>query len=306
MSSEWHRLCISGDLPPLLFQYTWNRKGYELYVTDLTSIWSEQLPHKAIVKRAEEIATTIDFSEGTEQLEVFLSKIGEALRGDGGNATLHRGSQADSIELTTNTKLPSPLKPLRWSLYLMKEPSSAFTSQVLLPLLRDEASWESRQRTLLDQLKQKDWVLAKLFDKVEALQIDLTTVFPAVSGLRLGRKGSTRSEAARFIKGVAPFDEQAWLAETGSSPAATPGIAINLAHELLGSDNSRGLDGLRPPPDKWWNTLQRRPASFAQEDESEAQPISQKGASVNHSQLDLDQHSDVTAESEDDEFQVRC
>jgi XLF (XRCC4-like factor). len=190
MSAEWYRLHILGDFPPLLFQYSWTRQGYELYVTDLTSIWSEKLPHKAILRRAEENATTIDPSEGIEQLQVFLSKIGEALRGEGGNAKLHSGSQADSLELTTSTKLPTPLKPLNWTLCLAKEPPSAFTSRLLLPLLRDETSWESRQRALLDQIKQKDWVLGKLFDKVEALQIDLATVFPAAAGLRSAHKGT--------------------------------------------------------------------------------------------------------------------
>lgn len=308
MSSEWCRLHSAGDLPPLLFQYSWTREGYELYVTDLTSIWSEQLPHEAIVKRAEESATTIDPSEGNGQLEVFLSKIGEALRGDGGNATLHSGSQADSIELTTSTKLPAPLKPLRWTVSLLKEPPSTFTSRLLLPLLRDETSWGSRQRTLLDQLKQKDWVLGKLFDKAEALQIDLGTVFPAAAGLRSAHKGSTRSDAARFIKGVAPFDEQAWFAESGSSSSASPGIAANIARELLGSNNSRGLDELRPPQNKWWNALQRRPQiSFSEEgNESEVQPVSQKDVPVRSSQFDLDLDGDATAESEDDEFQVRC
>jgi hypothetical protein len=159
----------------------------------------------------------------------------------------------------------------------------------------------------LDQLKQKDWILGKLFDKVEALQIDLGTVFPAAAGLRSARKASTRSEAARVIKGVAPFEEQTWLAESGSSSSATLGIAKNIASELLGSGSSRGLDELRPPQSKWWNALERRSeASSAQEDESEVQPVSQKDTPVRSSQLDLDLDADATAENEDEEFQVRC
>lgn len=304
MSLEWHRLQISGAFPPLLFQYSWNRQGYELYVTDLTSIWSEQLPHERIVKRAEQCATTIDPSEGTEQLQVFLSKIGEALRGDGGNAKLHSGTHADSLELTTSTRLPAPLKPLKWTLYLRKEPPSAFTSRLLLPLLRDETSWESRQRALLDQIKQKDWVIGKLFDKVEALQIDLGTVFPAAAGLRSAHKGSTRSEAARHIKGVAPFDEQKWLAESGVPSSTISGVAANIAHELLGS-NDQGLEGLHPPQKNWWYALESRPeTSLSQENESEAQLLSQKDAPVMSPQADVDLDGDATAESEDDEFQV--
>ncbi|KAJ6131444.1 DNA double-strand break repair and VJ recombination XRCC4 N-terminal [Penicillium sp. IBT 18751x] len=303
MSPKWHRLQISGAFPPLLFQYSWTRQGYELHVTDLTSIWSEQLPHKEIAKRAEQSATSIDPSEGAEQLQVFLSKIGEALRGDGGSAKLHRGPYTDSLELTTSTRLPAPLKPLRWTLYLTKEPPSAFTSRLLLPLLTDETSWESRQRALLDQIKQKDWVLGKLLDKVEALQIDLGTVFPAAAGLRSARKGSTRSEAARHIKGVAPFNEQKWLAESRVVSSAISGVAANIAHELLGS-NDQDLEGLHPPQTNWWYALARRSeTSFSQEIESESQSGSQNDAPVMSSQAGVDIDSDATAESEDDEFQ---
>ncbi|KAJ5684403.1 uncharacterized protein N7477_000748 [Penicillium maclennaniae] len=303
MSPKWHRLQISGAFPPLLFQYSWTRQGYELCVTDLTSIWSEQLPHKEIAKRAEQSATSIDPSEGAEQLQVFLSKIGEALRGDGGSAKLHRGPYTDSLELTTSTRLPAPLKPLKWTLYMTKEPPSAFTSRLLLPLLTDETSWESRQRALLDQIKQKDWVLGKLFDKVEALQIDLGTVFPAAAGLRSARKGGTRSEAAKHIKGVALFDEQKWLAESGVMSSAISGVAANIAHELLGS-NGQGLEGLHPPQTNWWYALgSRSETSFSQENESEAQPVSQKDAPVMSSQAGVDLDGDATAESEDDEFQ---
>jgi hypothetical protein len=60
MPPKWQRLHLSQKgLPPLLFQYTWSRQGYEIHITDLTYIWSERLPRKTITKRAEEDATTI-------------------------------------------------------------------------------------------------------------------------------------------------------------------------------------------------------------------------------------------------------
>lgn len=310
MPSGWRRLRLQQkDLPPLLFQYTWSSQGYELYVTDLTFIWSERLPHKAIVRRAEENATTIDPSEGPEQLEVLLAKIGEALRGDGGSAALNSGSQVDSLELTISTKLPAPLEPLRWSISLLKELSSSLTSQLLLPLLKDEATWESRQRFLLDQLKQKDWVLGKLFDKIEALGVDLGTVFPSAAGLRIARKGSTRSEAAKFIKGITPFDQQTWLAESGGSPSDGSGLAANVVHEILGSDSGRDLARLRPPQDQWWRDLRRRSeTTFVQDEETKApredHPTTQEKEPVINAQLDSDQGGYTTGESGDEEFLV--
>ncbi|KAJ5574336.1 XLF/Cernunnos protein [Penicillium hispanicum] len=308
MPSEWHRLNSPQEsLPPLLFQYTWSRQGYELYVTDLTFIWSERLPHREIVKRAEENTTTIDPSEDVEQLDVLLTKIGEALRGDGGSSTLNSGSHADTLELTTSTKLPAPLRPLSWSLYLLREPSSSLTEKILLPLLRDEAGWESRQRHLLDQLKQKDWILGKLLDKVETLGVDLGTVFPGAAGLRTSRKGSTRSEAAKIIKGLAPFDGSAWLAESTESRSGISGLAANISQEILGSERIRDLDRLRASHDKWWTTLPSRSEMiFAQERQS-IEP-SKKGISPARSeglkqppQPDTDQETASTAS--EDEFQ---
>jgi hypothetical protein len=306
MSSEWHRLRLSQeDLPPLLCQYSWTRQGYELFVTDLTSIWSEPLSRKEILKRADESATTIDPSEDLDQLDLLLTKIGDAFRGDGGTTIkLNSGASADSLELNTSTKLPAPLRPLKWTLQLSREPASSTTSHLVLPLLRGEASWESRQRSLLDQLKQKDWVLGKLLDRFESLGADLGSVFPGAAGLRMARKGSSRTEAARVIKGIAPFDEESWLAESEvSSPSSK--IVSNLIHELAGSRGSLGLERLRPSQDKWWSGLQRRSETTSfQEEEPTKASTSQTRIKAIDTQGDLDLDEEMTSGSEVDEFEV--
>jgi hypothetical protein len=304
MSSEWHRLHLSQEnAPPLLCQYTWTRQGYELYVTDLTTIWSERLSRKDILKRADESATTIDPSEDLDQLDLLLAKIGEALRGDEGTTTtLNRGASTESLELNTVTKLPAPLRPLKWYLKLSREPASSMTSHLVLPVLRGEASWESRQRSLLDQLKQKDWVLGKLFDRFEALGADLGTVFPGAAGLRTARKGSSRSEAAKFIKGVAPFNEQSWLAESESSSR----IVSNMIHELAGSQSGHNLENLRPCQERWWSALQR-PSETAptREEQPLKKPTSQSKIKPKDSQGDVDlDGGETTSGSEIDEFEV--
>ncbi|OKO90839.1 hypothetical protein PENSUB_13140 [Penicillium subrubescens] len=304
MSSEWRRLCLSQEnLPPLLCQYTWTRQGYELYLTDLTTIWSERLSRKEILKRADDSATTIDPSEDLDQLDLLLTKIGEALRGDGGsNTTLNSGASSDSLQLNTSTELPAPLRPLKWSILLSREPAFSTTSHLILPLLRGEASLESRQRNLLDQLKQKDWVLSKLFDRFEALGADLGTVFPGVAGLRTARKGSSRSEAAKFIKGVAPFDEQSWLAES-ESISSSSAIVSNLIHELAGSGNGLDLDKLHPSQEKWWSGLQRRTEAVSFQEE-EPKKLSQSRTKPIESKGDVDPGEETASESDVDEFEV--
>lgn len=301
MSGKWQRLRLPSHkgLPTLLFKYISTPKSYEMYITDLAQVWSEQLSHKQILKRAEEDNTTIDPSEDSAQFKVLLQKVDEALRSSPGSSmNLTSGSGTDSLELHLSTKLPSPLKPLQWDMYLFKEPHVASTNHLFLPLLREETGWESRQRTLLDQLKQKDWVLAKLFDKIEAMRIDLSTVFPATSGLRGARKESSLAQAAKYIKGVARFDEQAWLDEINKvSPES--GLAANLLTEILGADTS-DPEQLNPPPYRWWESLDAR-GTVAVSPEPEQETREKPAPKFSKEPVEMD----VVTASDDDEFEVR-
>lgn len=273
-------------------------------MTDLTSIWSERMTRQAILNRADETDATIDPSEDAEQFKMLLQKIRDALQNaPGSTATLlqHHGSTTDtsSLELVTTTKLPAPLEPLKWSLRLAKEPPSATTTKLLFPLVEAEVSRASRQQTLIDQLSKKDWVLGKLFDKIEAVGIDLSTIFPGISGLRAGtgsRKGTTLAQAAKYVKGVAPFDEQAWLEEFQKlSPDAD--LASNIYAEVSGSEETK----LRPPPDAWWEDLSAAESDYPRlrspirHDSPKPEPKPSKS--------DVDMDTDTGAETEDDEFE---
>lgn len=293
MGLKWERLRLAYDSPPLLFSFTSISDGYQLHITDLTHIWTEQCSRKAILKRAEEQNTTIDPSEDPEQLSVLLQKIGDALRGSPGSSiALNSGRLAGSLELAIVSKLPAPLKPLEWALRLSKETPSSSTRLLLLPMLRETAGYESRERALLDQLKHKDWVLAKLFDKIEAMGIDLGTVFPGISGLRGGRAGTTLDQAARHIKGVAPFDEKRWAGEVGLA-APGSGLAANIVAEVSGGE----AESIGPARDTWWDGLPglgTRPES-PEGDEAEADAPRER----------MDVGADAGQETEDDEFEVR-
>lgn len=303
MSSEWHKLRFpqTERLPPLLYQYTPTTKGYQVYLTDLTNVWSEQLGFKEILRRAEDESTTIDPNDDPDQFDVLLGKIGEALqRGPGSNITLSAGSRVNSLELLISIKLPAPLQPLRWTIYLSKESPAVSTSLLLIPLLKEEADWTGRQQALIDQLKQKDWVLGKLFDKIESLGLDLSTLFPGTAGLRTAHKGSTLSHAAKYIKGVAPFDEKAWLAE---GKTAEPGHALahNLLVELSDSHTGIAAEKIEPAASEWWEVLQTRQVSAAptgDEGADRAVPISGK-----HAEPEAETESEP--EPDADGFEVR-
>lgn len=306
MPTKWQRLRLSQSegLPPLLFKYTTNPKGYELYLTDLTHLWSERLNYKDILKRADEENTTIDPTEDPEQFDVLLEKIGEALHSrSGSSVTVTNGARVDSLEITLSTKLPAPLKPLKWPLYISRESQPLFAGQLLFPLLREEVDWESRQRSLLNQIKQKDWVLGKLFDKIETMGIDLSTVFPGATGLRAARKGTTLEQAAKFIKGVAPFDEQQWLKEVNKS-FTDFGLAANVVSELSDlAGTTFDLEGLTPAPDKWWENLKIHSAIAATTTTS-ALEESPRQDKVPSKRDETATETDGGAETEDDEFEV--
>ncbi|KNG89817.1 hypothetical protein ANOM_002830 [Aspergillus nomiae NRRL 13137] len=299
MSIKWQRLRITnrGEIPPLLFKYSSTSKGYELYITDLTNIWSEHLNHQDILRRADKNDTTIDPSEDAEQFGVLLQKIEDALRSQPGTTVTLNHSPGDSLELATSTQLPAPLQPLTWAAHLIKEPQSAATDQLLLPLIKAEADWESHQRSFIDQLHRKDWILAKLFDKIEAVGIDLSTIFPGISGLRTGQKGTTLAQAAKHIKGVAPFDEKVWLEEVSASASAS-GLAANILAEASTSSGPNRSRNLEPPPDMWWEKLtvsKTTPTPIREESELK------KGREPPEDVLEAD--TDTATETEDDEFE---
>jgi hypothetical protein len=305
MSTAWQQLRLSneGNLPPLLFKYSPTASGYELYMTDLSYIWSERLDRKAILKRADEEDTTIDPSEDSEQFEVLLQKIGEGLQNGPGSSsilTTKTHDKTQGFELTVTSKLPAPLRPLEWRLHLFREPQSSTTSHLLLPLIRAEGDRAARQQLLIEELGKKDWVLAKLFDKIEAMGIDLSTIFPGTSGLRSGRKGPTLAQAAKYIKGLAPFNEQSWLEEVDKS-ATDSGLARNIVTAISGQ-LSKDSDPLQPPPDEWWKdlTVSDSPAMISTPQKSNKQFQQTKPASDA-----MSTDTDAVSETGDEEFEVR-
>ncbi|KAF7170477.1 hypothetical protein CNMCM6106_005149 [Aspergillus hiratsukae] len=271
-------------------------------MTDLSNIWTEHMSRQDILKRADEDATTIDPSEDPDQFKVLLGKIAEALSGESGStASLEHGSREGSMKLTVSTKLPAPLRPLIWTICLSKEPQSSTSQHLILPLLRAEAGWESRQRTLLDHLSKKDWVLGKLFDKIESIGVDLSNIFPGIAGLRKAHGDTLLSQAANYIKGVAPFDEQEWLDEVAKS-AFDSVVAANILAEVSGPEETGGIERLGPPPDSWWEKLAAtRATTQAPPKREKATRTTEKKPTKTVSKMDTD--TDNNDLDDDDEFE---
>lgn len=301
MLQHWRRLHLSDEsAPPLLYKYNTTAKGYEFYLTDLTYIWSERLDHRDVLQRAEDEETSIDPSDDAEQFSVLLQKIQDAFLGSkNSRVVLKPGLKSNSLEVTTIAQLPAPLKPLRWTLYLSREPPTEFTRQLFLPLLKEQVDHDRRERSLLDQLREKDWVLGKIFDKIESSGLDLSTVFPGTAGLRGAKKGTSLTHAAKFVKGVAPFDEKAWRSSFDSG-----NVGLSIATDLVDqvSDPSSALDRLDAAPDRWWGNLNAEEPVSKPSRTKKTETRYEKSSTA--APLNREDTASL-ASSDEDEFQVR-
>ncbi|CRG90211.1 hypothetical protein PISL3812_07254 [Talaromyces islandicus] len=252
MPHRWYRLPGSHEesIPLLLYKFIATSQGYEFYLTDLTHIWSERLEHGQILHKAEEKETSIDPSEDANQFAVFLQKIRDALGGVQSSGVDVAPGKSDGLEITTTTELPGGLNSLQWTFVLSKEPPSEITGHLLLPLLRSEQGHRRRERELLDYLAEKDKVLFKIFDKMDASQ--LTNIFPGIAGPRNAKLNT--SGLLKHIKGASRFDESEWeksFPGEDSDAMAVEGIT-DLVSGILKVPAAKGTSS---GAEAWWYTL---------------------------------------------------
>lgn len=249
MSPRWNSLPTRNiSSPPLLYRFIHTLQSYDFFLTDLTHIWHENLRYRDILQTAEDLGTSIDPSEDANQYDVFMRKIQDALDGAKNSAvTIASGPKSDSVVVTTSTKLPAGLNPLKWTFTLSKEPSSAVTRHLLLPLLKSERDHKQREQSLMEHIKEKDNVLAKIFDKIDPSQ--LTSMFPGTAGVRHGKLRT--SDLIRHIKGATRFDEKEWRGSTGGED----NLANGLAESVHAYGGFTSLDSTRTRDATWWKSL---------------------------------------------------
>ncbi len=204
------------DIPALLVATTFGPSSYAVHLTDLTHMWAESLERRAICMRAFTENTTIDPSYDNEQMSVFLGKLRAALDASSAEYNSTRVTLAaspytgqgtgDSLILHVTATLPQGLEPLRWPLYLDRQPSSAVTSDLVVPLIHDRAARQRAGEHLMAALHDKDAVINKLVDKLEAMGSGVQSAFPTL----IGRRKISRQDLEQHVRGLAPFDEAAF------------------------------------------------------------------------------------------------
>jgi hypothetical protein len=208
----------SAHLPPLLISATFDRNSsYTIYLTDLTHIWSESLSRKQIVRRSQDEKTSIDPSDDEDNLRQLLEKIRSGLDGEKNTTaalTINADDDRPSLTLSLMVKLPAGIVPLEWPIQLSAAPQAALTQQLILPLLEAQHTRFLETASLVEVLREKDHVIQKLLDRLEAQNTEFGEVFPQAAG-KAGRK-IDRRKAEERVKGLAPFDIGTWRSENRS------------------------------------------------------------------------------------------
>lgn len=217
-ASQWSPLKCKNtpDGVQLYYDFSNSATGLSVAVTDLCSIWDTSLSREGVERTAREQNCSIDPAESTTQLRTLLNKLKQSLlegRNDIGHNEYHfDGVMHFQLSLRTSLKLPAPLKMLQWTFYLPQRGNAVLARSVTFPLLREATLMKRQMETLYQVIKEKDHVLSKLLDKIENSAIDLSLIFPGITGMKSRRQRIDVTEASKHVPGMATFDRSAWEA----------------------------------------------------------------------------------------------
>ena len=241
----------NANTPQLFIKHDFQDANYSVYITDLTNIWVETLDRKSIIKRALKDDTSIDPSEGRDQLLLLLQHLKSALDCDEGT-TLSLSAQKGSQTLTiiVMASLPSPLRPLEWEMSLKLTSQSQFATELLLPTLGALSSARLEVSSLLTQIKQRDIIIEKLLTKIEGSGVELASIFPGAVSAK-GTKTTNRQLLFRTVPALKAFDEQHWresLSKHSDEDQAN-------GFRGLFKDGLETTSAAQPSQDRWWENL---------------------------------------------------
>ncbi|KAL8941928.1 MAG: hypothetical protein Q9216_001956 [Gyalolechia sp. 2 TL-2023] len=235
MASDWKLLRHTTNgpsIPPLMVKYQFGKSNYKLWMTDLTYVWQETVDQRPLVQRAWDLEADIDPIE-SDQRQMLLQRIKDSLdEAQGTRLVISRKDDSKGIILTACSPLPKPLKPLRWPFYLAISPGTSLSNELVLPLLGEQLLFRKKIASLLAVLREKDHVIAKLTDKMQAEGIELGKVFPGAISSKPSRRAGSREDLGKLVRGLGPFDEAQWQTHL-SDELNIPGNYSSLLSELF-------------------------------------------------------------------------
>lgn len=258
MAPHWKPLksnTFKSETPPLLVKYEFGLLNYNIYLSDLTSIWVESLERRQIVKRALNVDTIIDPSESSDQLQLLLQNIQKALDGmEGATLSLSKAGTTQQLILRTTTPLPGALKPLVWPIHLLLARQHLLTTELLQPCLSQQFFAKAQIVSLIQLIKDKDHVITRLTEKMQSDGTDLTKIFPGASILRSGAKSHFRESASKFVRGLGEFDDGQWRKDFFERIHLPSNLHDVLLQVFSGLENSSDLN-FENIGGAWWQNL---------------------------------------------------
>ncbi|KAF2111023.1 XRCC4-like factor-domain-containing protein [Lophiotrema nucula] len=244
-------------VPQLLIKPEFADGSYTVFLTDLSSIWSEELDLNGIIERTAQQESPIEVSrQDTSQLAILLDTVRKTLAGaEDASCSLTRDG-TDGLILHTTIKLPEPLDSFTWKFNLERRTPITLKNELILPLLVSSHIQHNRLHSLTSLIDEKDKAITRLVDQFEASNLDLATAFPSVGGSKAGRRLVKREQAAKQIPALRPFDGDAWKTETGEVQDLDLS-SFGLFQDALSECTPKVPSHLESKEDQdaWWTTL---------------------------------------------------
>ncbi|KAK0735185.1 XRCC4-like factor-domain-containing protein [Lasiosphaeria miniovina] len=261
---SWRLLpAAAHGIPSLLVSTVFTAESYNIHLTDLANVWVECMDRKPIVKRGLVEDTSIDPTDGPDQIRKMLELLRAAFDvSDPDHAStslslsLAKDGDDSSLVIHITCILPKPLKPFRWPMHLKKCPQSTLATELMLPLVEVHLTRMRQIEDLVSVLREKDSIITRLIDKLEATGTGLEHVFNSLSG----KRKVTRAAAEGKIKGLAPFVE----ADLRNGPAIQSALAglsdvTTLLKSVFGAAGLEYRQDMEleasPMLDDWWTKL---------------------------------------------------
>ncbi|KFY13693.1 hypothetical protein V491_06321 [Pseudogymnoascus sp. VKM F-3775] len=304
-------------MPPLLISTSFTVDSYKIYLTDLAHLWCEDLDRRSILRRSLAEETSIDPSEDSGQLRLFLDKISLGLEG-GKDVNLLLGLDTRSakqsptgtrdLEINLSIALPKPLQPLDWTIKLSSCSQSDFATHFTIPLLCAQNARLKELDSLVCMLRDKDNVIQKLVDKLEATGAELGHLFPGVAG-KGGRK-IPRRVVEEKVKGLEVFAQEQWRNAMRNAERRDVNSDVKtIIQGAFAKDSTVGSlsQGAELPArfDKWWDQLKEGAIQLSTPQEGgQVADVGAQGVKAERAEEDMDTTEDEGTEGHADDFQV--
>lgn len=308
---------VNSRMPPLLISTSFTVDSYKIYLTDLAHLWCEDLDRRSILRRSLAEETSIDPSEDSGQLKLFLDKISLGLEGGKDinlllgldtHSAKHSSTGTRDLEINLSIALPKPLQPLDWTIKLSSCSQSDFATHFTIPLLCAQNARLKELDSLVGMLRDKDNVIQKLVDKLEATGAELGHLFPGVAG-KGGRKISRRVVEEK-VKGLEVFAQEQWRNAMRNAESRDEGPDVKtIIQGAFTKDSSVGSlsHGAELPArfDKWWDQLKDGAIQLSTPQEGgQVADVGAKGVKAEPTGGDMDTTEDEGTDGQADDFQV--